>query len=135
MEITPKTKLNQNQRFNKILGLGLLSSLLVGFAIGYLRTLINFDGFLIINALLIAYVIREYGRGIKMRFSIASVIFVLISIFISDMIFTYGIVGFFDLENYFLLIRFAFILELGKPVWFLSRIITIFIAFNYSRIA
>ena len=135
MEISSKTKLNQDQRFIKIIGLGLLSSLISGLAIGYLRTLINFDGFLVINALVISYVIREYGRGVQMRFSVVSVIFVLISIFVADMIFNYGVVGFFDFDNYVLLIRFAFILELGKPMWFLSRLISIFVAFNYARIA
>ena len=135
MEISSKTKLNQDQRFLKIIGLGLLTSLIVGFVVGYLRTLINFDFFLIINGLAIAYVIREFGRGVKLRFSIMSVIFVLISIFISDMIFNYGVVGFFDIENYVLLFRFAFIYELGKPAWFISRMISIFLAFNYARIA
>ena len=135
MEISSKTKLNQNQRFTKIIALALLASLVVGLTVGYLRTLLDFDFFLIINGLVIAYVIREYGRGVQFRFSFVSVIFAIISIFIADMIVNYGIVGFFDIEKYVLLIRFAFIYELTNPIWVISRLLTVFLSFNYSRIA
>lgn len=127
---------NQKQRFGIATLLGLLTGSLLGFAVGFIRSIPNFNIsiFIIIIGYGVATVVRYFGRGIQLKFSLVACLATILGILISDVIATFGVAGLMVAENYQITLKFMYQQDMYTLVWVIYRALAIYIAYNYSRI-
>lgn len=127
-------KLNEDQRFYQSIGYALLGAVLVGVLSGFLRSYYNSFVFLLAIGVAISSLIRKVGRGVSVRFSLLSLASAWIAIFISDVACAYGLMGLFDLQSYALVLQFISYADGGQIMWVVWRVLTLALAYTYSRV-
>lgn len=98
MRVYNTRSLSQNQRFYRALVYGILCALGCGVGLGILQRMlpIQFQLFYVGVGYAVAYVVREYGRGVHVKFSYLAGGLTLVALLLADAI-TIG--GFFQLWN------------------------------------
>lgn len=134
MSILDKKGMSQDERFRYALILAIITGIGVGIGTGLLRGIFDSSLVLLLVGYLVAYVIRRYGRGVQTRFSVLGVIVTLCAIFLSDVVANYGLMGMFDLQSYSLVIKFIFYADGNQWLWIAARVLSLFIAYSYSRV-
>lgn len=90
MNIFNTRTLSQNQRFQRIIPIGIVAAIILGFAYGFISDLAGgweLHVLYIILGFAIAYVVRVIGRGAQPRFQVLGAILAIIVIVIGDIIY------------------------------------------------
>lgn len=133
METT--SKLPTQVRFKRCIAAGLILSLVLALVTGLIRYYVFPNEIILIPiGLISAIVIKSVGRGVNIRFALVSVLITLLAIYLSDIIALEGLIGLLDIRNYLLVIQAPFSDMIYPLSWLLFRVITLYIAFAYSRI-
>lgn len=140
MEIFNTHRLTQKQRFNTAIIVGIVASLVLGIATGYLRLLIGatvgFD-FSIVTigaTYILAFVMRKVGRGVQVKFSILGGILGFALVSISNVIaFGYPLMFIFNLKVHFQILLFFMSGNLNTLLMFVYQAFAVYIAYSQSR--
>ena len=134
MSMLDRKGMSQDKRFRYALILAIITGIAVGIGTGLLRGILDTSLFLLLVGYLVAYVIRRYGRGVQTRFSVLGIIVTLCAIFLSDVVASYGLMAIFNIQSYSLVIQFIFYSDGNQWLWIATRVLSLFIAYTYSRV-
>lgn len=134
MNLLDRKGLSQDERFRYATTLALICSVILGILTGLLRTFFESSLWLLPIGFGIAYIVRRYGRGVQTRFSVIAILFTIVAILLSDVVFNFGLMGLLSFESYRIVLTFSFMNDISQMAWLVSRIFTIFIAYSYSRV-
>ena len=134
MEIFNMRALTQKQRFNYALISGLVAAIGLGIVSGFIRQFLNFSILIWAVGFGIAWTVRKMGRGVQLKFSILGAIYAVIGIWISDVVWMFGLGGILNPGAYYTVIRFFIAEDITSIIWMLYRLVAIYIAYNYSRV-
>ena len=134
MEIFNMRALTQKQRFNYALISGLVAAIVLGIVSGFIRQFLNFSILIWAVGFGIAWTVRKMGRGVQLKFSILGAIYAVIGIWISDVVWMFGLGGILNPGAYYTVIRFFVAEDITSIIWMLYRLVAIYIAYNYSRV-
>ena len=134
MEIFNMRALTQKQRFNYALISGLVAAIVLGIVSGFIRQFLNFSILIWAVGFGIAWTVRKMGRGVQLKFSILGAIYAVIGIWISDVVWMFGLGGILNPGAYYTVIRFFIAEDITSIIWMLYRLVAIYIAYNYSRV-
>lgn len=140
MEIFNTHRLTQKQRFNTALIVGIIASVVIGIAIGYLRRLIaissgfDFSIVTIAGTYALAYVIRKVGRGVQVKFSILGGVLGFLLVSISNVIaFGYPIISILNLGLHLQILLTLISGSLNNLLMLVYQVFAVYIAYNQSR--
>ena len=133
MDVFNVRALTQKQRFTVAIIVGLLSSIILGILTGLIRSEINIS-IIIWGVGYVAMAIQKFGRGVQKKFAILGVLFTLLGIVISDVVYTFGLSSLLDMSSYLLVIKLSLSEDVSSMIWLLHRFIALYIGYNYSRI-
>ena len=134
MEIFNMRALTQKQRFNYALVSGLVAAVVLGVVSGFIRQFLNFSILIWAVGFGVAWTVRKMGRGVQLKFSILGAIYAVIGIWISDVVWMFGLGGILNPGAYYTVIRFFVAEDITSIIWMLYRLVGIYIAYNYSRV-
>lgn len=102
--------LSQNQRFNRIVIIGIIVAIVLGFIYGLVSDLAGgweLHVLYLVLGYMMAYVVRVVGRGVQKRFQILGAVLTLVIILIGDVVYPFvvyqidlPIIISFTLQNY-----------------------------------
>ncbi|HEY4537062.1 MAG TPA: hypothetical protein VIG45_01240 [Erysipelothrix sp.] len=134
MDVFNVRALTQKQRFTVAIIVGLLSSIILGVLTGLIRSEINISIIVWGVGYGVAMAIQKFGRGVQKKFAILGVLFTLLGIVISDVVYTFGLSNLLDMSSYLLVIKLSLSEDVSSMIWLLHRFIALYIGYNYSRI-
>lgn len=134
MDVFNVRALTQKQRFTVAIIVGLLSSIILGVLTGLIRSEINISIIIWGVGYGVAMAIQKFGRGVQKKFAILGVLFTLLGIVISDVVYTFGLSSLLDMSSYLLVIKLSLSEDVSSMIWLLHRFIALYIGYNYSRI-
>lgn len=134
MEIFNMRALTQKQRFNYAIVFGFLAAVGLGIVSGFIRQFLNFSLLIWAVGFGVAWTIKKMGRGVQVKFSILGAIYAIIGIWISDVVWMFGLSGIVNPGAYLTVIRFFIAEDIASIIWMLYRLVAIYIAYNYSRV-
>lgn len=134
MEVFNTRTLTQKQRFNTALITGLIAALVVGVVSGYVRKVFNFSIIMWAIGYGVAWVIRKTGRGVQNKFSILGAVYTVLGILISDVVWLFGFAAIFNPGAYYVAISFFVAQDISSILWIMFRLVSVYIAYNYSRV-
>lgn len=134
MEIFNMRALTQKQRFNYALVSGLVAAVVLGIVSGFIRQFLNFSILIWAVGFGVAWTVRKMGRGVQLKFSILGAIYAIIGIWISDVVWMFGLGGILNPGAYYTVIRFFVAEDITSIIWMIYRLVAIYIAYNYSRV-
>lgn len=134
MDVFNVRALTQKQRFTVAIIVGLLSSIILGILTGLIRSEINISIIIWGVGYGVAMAIQKFGRGVQKKFAILGVLFTLLGIVISDVVYTFGLSSLLDMSSYLLVIKLSLSEDVSSMIWLLHRFIALYIGYNYSRI-
>ena len=113
---------------------GLVAAIGLGIVSGFIRQFLNFSILIWAVGFGIAWTVRKMGRGVQLKFSILGAIYAVIGIWISDVVWMFGLGGILNPGAYYTVIRFFIAEDITSIIWMLYRLVAIYIAYNYSRV-
>ncbi|QIK69226.1 hypothetical protein G7062_02500 [Erysipelothrix sp. HDW6C] len=135
MDLLNGRTLSQKQRFNLILVAGAVASIVLGILSGYFRQYVfNHAIILVLVGLAIALIIQKVGHGVQTRFAVASLLFTVLAILLSDVVTDFGIAGLVDFSAYQSVLTFMIHEDIYSVLWLVYRALALYISYIYSRV-
>lgn len=135
MDLLNGRTLSQKQRFNLILVVGAVASIVLGILSGYFRQYVfNHAIILVLVGLAIALIIQKVGHGVQTRFAVASLLFTVLAILLSDVVTDFGIAGLVDFSAYQSVLTFMIHEDIYSVLWLVYRALALYISYIYSRV-
>ena len=133
-----EAKTKEMSQSDKLLVFAILVSvplmIFVGILIGILQSAANLDFTVILIGIVSSQIYRRLAKGFSMKVAIASVLTAFLGLVVAEMVRNFGVEGLLVAKNFVTLFNFVVQEDINKVSWSVYRLITLVIAYSYSRV-
>ena len=134
MNIKNKSKSSLNPRFLLASLIAFSLMIISGIIIGLIKQVGNFDLLVILIGVLSALVYRRIAKDFSITVGILSVLACFFGLLIVECVANFGVEGLLVINNYGTLLNFVVSEDLHRVSWSVYRLLSLLIAYSYSRV-